>query len=229
MAHSNSNLSRKALGAALLALPLCCLSPAWATAAPPARSTQPIALDAASSDFDYKNNSLRFREIRLSQGVLRVEAQEALATGLNFDNSQWTFHGAVKITTADGTLTSDKATVNFQDNTLARAVINGSPATFSQQRPGTGAGSKPRHVHGAAGRIDYDLAAGTVRLSESATLSDGANEIAGRTLVYGLRDQRVLANPGEQSTERVRITIQPGTLNEPAGGKPADRLKEGPP
>jgi pimeloyl-ACP methyl ester carboxylesterase len=27
-----------------------------------------------------------------------------------------------------------------------------------------------------------------------------------------LRDQRVLANPGEQSTERVRITIQPGTL-----------------
>jgi lipopolysaccharide transport protein LptA len=215
MALSNIKLWRKPLGFALCAL----LAPATVLAAPAPRASQPIALDAASSDFDYKNNSLRFREIRLSQGVLRVEATEALATGLNFDNSQWTFHGAVKITTADGTLTSDTATVDFRDNTLARALINGSPATFSQQR----------QVHGAAGRIDYDLAAGTVRLSESATLSDGANEIAGKTLVYGLRDQRVLANPGEQSTERVRITIQPGTLSDTPGTKMPDRAKEGPP
>jgi lipopolysaccharide transport protein LptA len=84
-------------------------------------------------------------------------------------------------------------------------------------------------VHGAAGRIDYDLAAGTVRLSESATLSDGANEITGKTLVYGLRDQRVLANPGEQSAERVRITIQPGALGDNPSTKVPDRAKEGPP
>jgi lipopolysaccharide transport protein LptA len=225
MARSNNNLWRKSLTAALCAL----LAPATVLAAPASRANQPIALDAASSDFDYKNNSLRFREIRLSQGVLRVEAKEALATGLNFDNSQWTFHGAVKITTADGTLTSDTATVNFLNNTLARALINGSPATFSQQRPPATPGGKPRQVRGAAGRIDYDLASGTVRLSESATLSDGANEITGRTLVYGLRDQRVLANPGEQSTERVRITIQPGTLGDTQGTKAPDPVKEGPP
>ena len=225
MALSNIKLWRKPLGFALCAL----LAPATVLAAAAPRASQPIALDAASSDFDYKNNSLRFREIRLSQGVLRVEAAEALATGLNFDNSQWTFRGAVKITTADGTLTSDTATVDFRDNTLARALINGSPATFSQQRPPAAPGGKPRQVHGAAGRIDYDLAAGTVRLSESATLSDGANEITGKTLVYGLRDQRVLANPGEQSAERVRITIQPGTLGDTPSTKAPDRAKEGPP
>lgn len=225
MAISNSSSRRQPLVLALCAL----LWSAGAAAAPPARSTQSISLDAASSDFDYKNNSLRFREIRLSQGVLRVEAAEAHATGLNFDNSQWSFHGAVKITTADGTLTSNNATVDFHDNTLVRAVINGSPATFSQQRPPAAPGGKPRQVHGAAGRIDYDLAAGTVRLSESATLSDGANEIAGRTLVYGLRDQRVLANPGEQSAERVRITIQPGSLGDAPGAKALDKAKDGPP
>lgn len=229
MAHSNSNLWRKPLAATLCAVLLPALACAASAAAPKARSSQPISLDAASSDFDYKNNSLRFREIRLSQGVLRVEAAEALATGLNFDNSQWTFHGKVKITTADGTLTSDEATVDFRNNTLTRAVINGSPATFSQQRPATAPGGKPRQVHGAAGKIDYDLAAGTVRLSESATLSDGANEITGRTLVYGLRDQRVLANPGEQSAERVRITIQPGTLGDAPGAKLPERPKDGPP
>ncbi len=226
MAHFSNNLRRHLLAAALSTV---LLAPTGAANATPPRANQPISLDAASSDFDYKNNALRFREIRLAQGVLRVEANEALATGLNFDNSQWTFHGAVKITTADGTLTSDQATVDFRDNNLARAVISGHPATFSQQRPAATAGGKPRVVRGTAGRIDYDLGAGTVRLSETATLSDGANEIAGRTLVYGLRDQRVLANPGEQSTERVRITIQPGTLGEPPGNKPAEPLKEGPP
>lgn len=228
MALSNSN--SRPLSFALAWCTWCALVVApRAPAAPPLRSSQAISLEAASSDFDYKNNSLRFREIRLSQGVLQVEATEAHATGLNFDNSQWSFHGAVKITTADGTLTSDNATVDFKDNALARAVITGRPATFAQQRPPAAPGGKPRQVHGAAGRIDYDLAAGTVRLSETATLSDGANEIAGRTLVYGLRDQRVLANPGEQSAERVRITIQPGTLGEASGAKAPEKPKDGPP
>lgn len=208
MAPFNANPPRLTSSLVLcLATVAAAMTPALSAA--PARPPQPIALDAASSDFDYKNNSLRFREVRLSQGVLRVEAAEAHATGLNFDNSQWTFRGSVRITTADGTLTSDTATVDFKDNTLTRAAIQGGPATFSQQRPPATAGGKPRTVRGRAGRIDYDLAAGNVRLSDSAWLSDGANEITGRTLIYGLRDQRVLANPGEQADERVRITIQP--------------------
>ena len=190
------------------------------------RASQAIALDAASSDFDYKNNSLRFHQVTLKQGILRVEAAEALATGLNFENSQWSFRGSVRITTADGTLTSDLAEVNFQGNTLARAVITGAPATFEQQRPATTVGGKPRLVRGKAGRIDYDLAAATVRLSEAAWLSDGANEITGRTLVYGLQDQRVLANPGEQSSERVRITIQPPSSAEIDAKKPTEKQKE---
>lgn len=190
------------------------------------RASQAIALDAASSDFDYKNNSLRFRQVTLTQGILRVEAAEALATGLNFENSQWSFRGSVRITTADGTLTSNLAEVDFRANTLARAVITGGPATFEQQRPATTVGGKPRFVRGKAGRIDYDLAAATVRLSEAAWLSDGPNEITGRTLVYGLKDQRVLANPGEQSSERVRITIQPPSSADIDPKKTTDRQKE---
>ncbi|MFM7067324.1 MAG: lipopolysaccharide transport periplasmic protein LptA [Gammaproteobacteria bacterium] len=213
MAPSSVNLTPRL---ALLLLGLAIAGPSGPAVA--ARPQQPIALEAASSDFDYRNNSLRFRDVRLSQGVLRVEAAEAHATGLNFDNSQWTFSGKVRITTADGTLTSDTATVDFKDNELVRAVIQGAPATFAQQRPPAAAGGKPRSVRGRAGRIDYDLASGSVRLSDTAWLSDGANEITGRTLVYGLRDQRVLANPGEQSDERVRITIQPGAAN--GGAKP---------
>lgn len=197
-------------------------------AAPPAaaqtrpRQELPIALDAASSDFDYKNNSLRFRQVKLSQGVLRVEAAEALATGLNFDNSRWTFRGSVRISTADGTLVSDDATVDFLKNELSRAVITGGPATFEQRRPPARAGEAARVVQGRAGRIEYDLGAGTVRLVGNAWLSESGREISAGTMVYGLKDQRVLANPDAQTTGRVSITI-PAPATPPAGtaqGKP---------
>src|SRR6201989_3044899 len=53
--------------------------------------SKPIALDAASIDFNYKDNTAVYRKVRISQGELSVEAQEATASGLNFDNAKWTF------------------------------------------------------------------------------------------------------------------------------------------
>jgi hypothetical protein len=41
-------------------------------------------------------------------------------------------------------------------------------------------------------------------------LTDGASEITGQTLVYNIRDERVLANPGEKDRQGVSITIRPG-------------------
>ena len=64
----------------------------------------PIDLVAASSDFDYKQNRLHFQQVRITQGPMQVEAREASATGLNFENSEWTFTGDVRITVPDGKL-----------------------------------------------------------------------------------------------------------------------------
>ena len=86
---------------------------------------QPIDLVAASSDFDYKNNTLLFKQVKITQGPLKVEAQEASATGLNFDDSEWTLTGQVKITVPDGKLTSTDAKVTFRKNQIARAEIRG--------------------------------------------------------------------------------------------------------
>src|SRR5687768_1953017 len=73
-------------------------APAGATGLPPGNSEMPINLEAASSDFDYKNNSLVFRRIHITQGGLEVTAQQASATGLEFENSEWRLEGDVKIT-----------------------------------------------------------------------------------------------------------------------------------
>jgi lipopolysaccharide transport protein LptA len=163
---------------------------------------QPIQLEARSSDFDYKSSTLVFKAVRISQGRLWVEADEATANGLDFKHSVWRFTGRVRIGVPDGTLQSDEAVITFTDNQVAVAEITGTPASFEQKRP-TGV------ARGHALRIEYRPGAATVRLTGDAWLSDGANDMSGATLVYDLTGQRVVANPDDQGDQRVRLTIQP--------------------
>jgi len=172
----------------------------------PAQSELPISLDARSSEFDYGKNRLVFNTVTITQGKLRVEAAEATATGLNFENSQWQFSGDVHITMEKGSLSSDRADVTFARNQIARAVINGAPATFEQTLD-----KPPQVARGRANVIEYDVANGTVRLAENAWLSDGDNELSGEVLVYDVRSERVIANAPAGGDGRVRITINPRT------------------
>lgn len=204
MANSLHKISLAALAA------LACATPAPSPAAPaaaapavqqPDRAKLPITVEADSSDFDYRNEALRFRNVRITQGEIRIEAQQAAASGLDFENSRWQFEGEVRITVTGGFLSSDKATVDFRDNLVSRADIVGRPAQFEQKR-------ETQLARGRAARIDYDLTAGTVKLVGDAWLSDGRNEITGPALTYDLGAQRVLAESGP-AKDRVRIVINP--------------------
>src|SRR5215470_16171268 len=67
-------------------------------AAPPLGSRQlPITVDAASSEVDYRTNTVVFSQVVISQGATRIQADHAHASGLNFANSRWTFDGHVRI------------------------------------------------------------------------------------------------------------------------------------
>ena len=190
---------------AAVALALLVLAQAGA-AAEPDRSSLPISLDAASSDVDYKSQTVVFKDIVITQGDIRVQAQTARAAGgLNFENTRWTFEGKVQIHVEQrGSLSSDQAIVDFQDNRISKATITGSPAQFEQQRA-----DAQGIARGRAGEIVYEVGTGTVRLASEAWLSDGRTEISGPLIVYNIRAERVQAasNPGEK--ERVRITIGP--------------------
>jgi len=191
-----SILSRAALLGALLA--------GAAAAAPTYDATAPISLEAASSDFDYRNNTLLFRRVKITQGPLQVEAQEARATGLNFENSKWDLSGQVRITLPDGRLAADFATVSFRDNAVVQAEVRGSPATFEQRLE-----QSRQLAQGHARTIAYDVRAGTVSLAGDAWLTDSQSEIRGETLIYDIGRQRVAANPGATQPGGVRITINP--------------------
>jgi len=199
MADSSHKAARRRGAALAVGLLL-----AVAAAAAPYDARAPIDLQAASSDFDYRNNTLVFRRVTITQGGLRVEAQEATASGLEFVNSQWTFRGQVRITVPDGKLSSDSATVTFRDNQIVEARIRGTPAQFEQRLEKQG-----QLAQGRAASIEYDVRNDTVRLSGQAWLTDGQNEIRGETLIYDIGKQRVAANPGATEPGGVRITINP--------------------
>src|SRR3954454_25411690 len=100
---------------------------------PPGNSEKPIDLQAASSDFDYKKNTLLFKRVKITQGDLQVMAQQASATGLDFNNSEWLLQGDVQIVVPGGKLQSAEARVQFRNNDIVMANIKGQPAVFEQK------------------------------------------------------------------------------------------------
>jgi len=194
-------MARSSTSITLLAL----LCAAAAGAVPPdlqLDAAQPIQLDARSSDFDYKSSTLIFRGVKIVQGRLSIEADEAVANGLDFKSSQWHFSGHVHIGVPDGVLDSDAAVITFAANQISVAQISGSPATFEQKRPNGIA-------RGRSTSIEYRPSSGTVRLSGDAWLTDGNNEISGQTLVYDLPAQRIVASAEDQGGQSIRMTIHP--------------------
>ena len=198
-----------------LALLLGCALAARALALAPAPAQQPISVDAASSQVDYKSNTVVFTQIVISQGATRVQADYAHATGLDFANSRWNFDGNVHIDAPEqGSLRSDAAVVEFRDNHIARATITGKPAQFEQKRA-----DSDKVARGHADEIVYDVAAGTVRLRSDAWLSNGQNEITGPLLVYNMREQRVEAATAPGTGEHIHITISGHDAAKPDAGK----------
>jgi lipopolysaccharide transport protein LptA len=185
----------------------------------PINANEKINVDAASSDVDGKTNTIVFRHIVVSQGATRVRADRARATGLNFQNSRWTFQGNVEIDAPPrGSLHSDQATVQFHDNQIAAATITGKPAQFEQQRADD-LGTEKGH----ADQIVYNVTQGTVLLSNDAWISDGRNEMSAPSISYSIREQKVLAtSAGANQGVHITITPQaPPKAAAPAGGKSA--------
>ena len=161
------------------------------------REQLPIQLEAQSQDLDFQKGILKFETITITQGQVRITAEHAVASGLDFEDSSWEFSGSVRMSMPDSAIASDAAQVKFSAGEIQTASVTGSPATFEQKR-------KDEQAEGRANRIDYDLKSGTVELAGDAWLSDGKTEITGETLVYSTASQRVV------SREQVLITIQPG-------------------
>lgn len=207
---ANSHASRRARFAAFAIASL--LGVAVAAQAP--RSTEKIVFEGVPLDVHYRDNTLVFRDVVITQGDLVIEAAEAQAKGgVNFDSGDWIISGNVRIRAEGGNLKADKAKVSFKNKLISRATITGTPAEFEQLRnDGTTA-------RGRAPTIDYQTSNGSVSFSDNAWLSYGCTEVTGKQLVYNIKEQRLVGQTAstpakDPVTGRVRFVIQPGA---PAG------------
>ncbi len=194
---------------ALLLLALAAAAPA-ALGAAPAGSQLPITLDAQSVEGGLNGGLQVFHKVKIVQGAMSIAADLGQASGIDFDNSVWTFRGNVKVTMNQGQLAADDAEITFMNRELRKAVVNGKPATFEQRVQKTG-----KLAQGRADVIDYDVGSGLVHLSKNAWVSDGQNEIRGESLKYNVTAQSIVADSTEQSQQRVRIIITPPPASKP--------------
>lgn len=197
------------MATAMLASCLACVAPMTGAAAElPKLSAENINLSADVLNSDTRNDvHVMTGNVRITQGPMSMEAQQATATAMQSDHSRWTFERDVRIHTTDAELKSDSANASFANGRIATAVAKGSPAYFEQRSPDPG-----KNVQGRANLIEYDFAKGSVRLSQNVWLSYGGNEFRGDVVVYDVKGERVVVNPdGQSSGNRVNITIRPGT------------------
>lgn len=164
----------------------------------------PISLDADSTDYDGKNSMLMFKNLRLSQGDIGIEADEGRASKLDFEDSVWRFSGNVKIDVENGHIECDSADLQFLNHQLHFADIEGSPATFELTRVGSG-----DTTYAEAGKLRYDLEAGTIEFSGNAMITEGGNRISSSFLVYNITEQRINAQSSGDGENRVKIIYTP--------------------
>lgn len=169
----------------------------------------PISLDADSTDYDGKNSMLRFQGLRLAQGNIGIEADEGLASKLDFEDSVWKFTGNVIIDIENGHIECDSADLQFVDHQLKIAVIGGAPATFELTRPGN---AEPTYAE--AGNLTYNLENGIIEFSDEARITENGNQISANYLVYDINEQRINADSSGSEDGRVRITYTPAEPDE---------------
>jgi lipopolysaccharide transport protein LptA len=181
----------------------------------PSKEARKLPIEVASSKIDYQGDTVLFKDVVITQGETRVQADRAHATGLDdFNNSRWTFEGNVRITGEQhGSLKSDLAIVEFKNKYIAKATATGNPAEFEQKRSDI-----DQVARGRAHEIVYNVTDGTVRLSNDAWVFDGRNAMTADQLIYSIREQHLQGTANANSGGQVRITIDPN-----ASGKDNDK------
>lgn len=162
-----------------------------------------VSLDAEWSSFDRQANTMMFRGLRIAQGDFMIEADEAVASDLDFDRSEWEFSGNVRIGLDTAVIESSRAEVVFETHDLLVLELQGDPAEFRDQNPDRG-----DPITGGAEVLRYESAERTLRMTGGAWLSEGPNEFTGCDLIYDI-DEKKITSGSSECGEPVVITILP--------------------
>ncbi len=133
---------------------------------------------------------------------------EADQVELNERESLSVYHGHVRVTQGQMTLTARRVTVQHEGGKVRKVMAEGSPAEYRQQAQG----AVP--LTAQARHMVYEPAAGRLTLLGAAALQQGANRLTSERIVYDTASERVVA--GTVGHGRVQITLEPAQTPQPA-------------
>ena len=142
--------------------------------------------------------------VRITQGNISIEADEARAALQAQQEGKWTFTGNVAIDIEQGHIECDSAELSFVDGVLTAAIVTGKPATFTVRRADVNDVTEAQ-----AGKLHYDVSAGIVQFTEQALISEAGNQISSNSLVYNIAERKINADSSGQGEDRVRVIYTP--------------------
>jgi lipopolysaccharide transport protein LptA len=164
-----------------------------------------LTISLLSEDANYDGNSaaVSFTGLQLTQGLLKIEADQGRASELNFEEAVWELSGNVTIDIEGGRITCDTASLQFTANELRIADISGLPATFELQREGAS-----DRTYAEANKLRYELASNAIEFSGNAKIIEGGNQITSSFIVYSIAEQRIQASSSAEDG-KVKMTFTP--------------------
>jgi lipopolysaccharide transport protein LptA len=185
---------------------LCALTLAVALAAGAQDAAEELQFASQSVVLDGQTNMMRAKGPRITQGALTIMADDALATGFEFDEAgEFRLTGNVRVEVETAVMEADSAVFTFADRQLSRGELAGTPVSFSD----TDAASQ-RSVTGRAGKMSYDNVARTLRMTGDASVQLDTREVLGCDLIYDFQAERVTSGSADcEGGFRVRMRRDP--------------------
>lgn len=125
--------------------------------------------------------------------------------------------GNVRLTQGSILIQADRITLRDSEGELAMLVAEGAPAAFEQTVNVAG-----DRVIAQSNHMEYNRLEAILTLSEDARLTQqGGTTLSGNQIVYDVQRHVLRAtSQGESSQDRVRVTIPPASLQDPARDAP---------
>lgn len=166
---------------------LCLCALAVVVTRPAATQSNDENFEFESGPFVFDGQAMRAQAPRITQGDLRIEADDVLATGLEFDEAgEFRLTGNVRVAVATALMEADSAVFTYAQGRLSRGELEGTPVSFTDIDAAT-----QRNVTGRADKISYDNVARTLRITGEASVVYPTREVIGCDLVYDFGTEKV--------------------------------------
>ena len=181
----------------------CALTLAFALPAGAQNNTDDEVFQFESGPLVLDGEMMRAQSPRITQGDLRIVADNVLATGVEFDESgEFRLTGNVRIDVDTAFMEADAAVFTYAKGRLSHGELEGTPVSFTDVDQ-----ANQRTVTGQAGTMSYDYDARTLHMAGNASVQLATREVFGCDLIYDFRAERVTSGSAD-CADRFRVTLR---------------------